>query len=320
MYAATLLTREYLFLSASIFPFLRLLFRPTCVFPHLASPSPLDRWGSLGVLTKATFSFLCRHMLTFEDSEGYRVRAPYQVSPAWQENGKTPVYYFDSVSQKKRSVLRSLTLTVSSADMTDHSPIVVAGSDGLWDNFLGEVSPASKAATNQALSSSLEEIVNDCFQNHLKLDKSCIQELGTGLKNHSRSHMASAHGKPDDLSIFVGTIENNPALEAIDRIRHTAFFDGTDIQDGMEFIQTSSVVPGSEMPKEKMDLIFGTCYFYIQGKPLPNWQRCDDALGASDRCLVLCDGVGGGGPASGKFARMCVKDCLIEAVKLSKAF
>ena len=51
----------------------------------------------------------------------------------------------------------------SASEVADHSPIVVAGSDGLWDNFVGS-SPVDVAETTQAISAKLESTVNDFFQ------------------------------------------------------------------------------------------------------------------------------------------------------------
>ena len=61
--------------------------------------------------------------------------------------------------------------------------------------------------------------------------------------------------------------------------------------------------------------VFGTSYHYCRGRPRNDCvePRCDDAFGDTNRCLVLCDGVGGAGPPSGRWARICVKECLTEA-------
>ena len=70
-------------------------------------------------------------------------------------------------------------------------------------------------------------------------------------------------------------------------------------------------------------LVFGTVYQFGRGSPQKAQRRvdcpeppCDDAFGCTSSCLVLCDGVGGGGAASGRWARICVKACLTEAAKV----
>jgi len=84
----------------------------------------------------------------------------------------------------------------------------------------------------------------------------------------------------------------------------------------------------SSSPRTLPQLVFGTCYHFGRGSPLKAQQRVsqrdgceelpyDDAFGATRQCLVLCDGVGGGGAASGRWARLCVKECLAQAEKIS---
>lgn len=80
----------------------------------------------------------------------------------------------------------------------------------------------------------------------------------------------------------------------------------------------------SSSPRTLPQLVFGTCYQFGRGSPQKALQRAgcpelpyDDAFGATRQCLVLCDGVGGGGAASGRWARLCVKECLAQAEKVS---
>ncbi len=84
----------------------------------------------------------------------------------------------------------------------------------------------------------------------------------------------------------------------------------------------------SSSPRSLPQLVFGTCYHFGRGSPRKAQQRVsqrdgceelpyDDAFGATRQCLVLCDGVGGGGAASGRWARLCVKECLAQAEKIS---
>ena len=80
----------------------------------------------------------------------------------------------------------------------------------------------------------------------------------------------------------------------------------------------------SSSPCTLPHLVFGTCYQFGRGGPQKAQQRAgcvelpyDDAFGATRQCLVLCDGVGGGGAASGRWARLCVKECLAQAEDVS---
>jgi hypothetical protein len=324
MNANILLTSKCLLLFTFVFPSwfcFQYLVGPTYyVFPIWSfsnqppSPSsPLHLWGFSGYTNKATFCCLCRHKHTQKGQY-----PPYQVSPASQKCGVTHQYYF---SELKMYVLKNVDLIVSSEDMMDHCPIVVAGSDGLWDNLLEVENPSDGTSKNQALKKELEETVNECVQSCSRVDAPCIKAMGSFLKDKIVSKMDSAQGQLDDLSIFVANIEKTSVAEQglDDVMRHPKFFDEDqlslpDIQRGLEWV---SAVPVERAPDMEISdkSVFGTSYHYCRGRPRNDRAkpRCDDAFGATNQCLVLCDGVGGAGPASGRWARICVKECLTEA-------
>jgi len=74
---------------------------------------------------------------------------------------------------------------------------------------------------------------------------------------------------------------------------------------------------------DERQLVFGACYSFGRGGPHKTHtpgRECnalpyDDAFGSTNNCLILCDGVGGGGAASGRWARECVELCLRAASK-----
>jgi len=74
---------------------------------------------------------------------------------------------------------------------------------------------------------------------------------------------------------------------------------------------------------DERQLVFGACYSFGRGGPHKTHtpgRECnalpyDDAFGSTNNCLILCDGVGGGGAASGRWARECVEVCLRAASK-----
>lgn len=196
---------------------------------------------------------LCRHMHPATSSGP---PPPFQVAPPSQKFGKGADFYF-SDKETRKCVLRSHTLpVVSASEMAEHSPIVVAGSDGLWDNFATIVSPSDGAATSQALKAKLEEIVNDFFKECGTIN---IKALGTCLKNQTVNQMASAGGKADDLSLFVATLETQPIGQVEAGVLVPDLFDGNiltkDIERGVDRVVLScpstvcvSRPPLSEIP------------------------------------------------------------------------
>ena len=181
---------------------------------------------------------------------------PFQVAPPSQNFGKGSDFYF-SDKELRKCVLRSHPLPdLSASEMAEHSPIVVAGSDGLWDNFATIVSPSDGAATSQALKAKLEEIVNDFFKECGTIN---IKALGTCLKNQTVNQMASAGGKADDLSLFVATLETQPIGQVEAGVLVPDLFDGNiltkDIERGVDRVVLScpstacvSRPPLSEIP------------------------------------------------------------------------
>ena len=73
-------------------------------------------------------------------------------------------------------------------------------------------------------------------------------------------------------------------------------------------------------------LLFGPCFNFGRGGPnkaLQPGRECtalpfDDAFGSTHNFLVLCDGVGGGGAASGRWARECARSCLHSSRKMGR--
>ena len=182
---------------------------------------------------------LCRHMHS-EAATSSGPLPPFQVAPPSQEFGKGSDFYFSDKEMRKR-VLRSHTLPVLSAsEMAEHSPIVVAGSDGLWDNFAAIVNPSDGAATSQTLKAELEEIVNDFFN---ECGTISIKALGDCLKMQTVNRMASVGGKADDLSLFVATLETQAIGQVEAGVLVPDLFDGNistkDIQRGMDRVVLS---------------------------------------------------------------------------------
>ena len=165
---------------------------------------------------------------------------PFQVAPPSQNFGKGSDFYF-SDKELRKCVLRNLTLPdLSASEMAEHSPIVVAGSDGLWDNFATIASPSDSAATSQTLKAKLEEIVNDFFKECGAIN---IKALGTCLKMQTVNRMASAGGKADDLSLFVATLETQPTGHVEAGVLVPDLFDGNistrDIERGVDRVVLS---------------------------------------------------------------------------------
>ena len=121
--------------------------------------------------------------------------------------------------------------------------------------------------------------------------------------------------KPDD--------KQNPCKPETTANRHSVTKLSVQTGDAAAEPKGAATRPSSS-PRTLPHLVFGTCYQFGRGSPQKAQQRAgcvelpyDDAFGATRQCLVLCDGVGGGGAASGRWARLCVKECLAQAEDVS---
>ena len=103
--------------------------------------------------------------------------------------------------------------------------MVVAGSDGLWDNFMGDKAPVGEAEVSNILRQTLENSVNEFVSAMGHDDKKFLEVYGNYLKNTVVNRMASDGGKSDDLSIFVGKVEQTKEPVGPD-VLDTRFFDG----------------------------------------------------------------------------------------------
>ena len=157
---------------------------------------------------------------------------PFQIAPPAQHFGKGPDFFFE----ERKKVLTSCLLTVSHAG--ECNAIVVAGSDGFWDNFLGdkENSCVFEPEISNKLKFQLESSVNDFYTEMGAVNEDFIRSYGKFLKNTVVNQMASPGGKSDDMSIFVGKIETCLGDTVSSEILDTSFFDGqahhADIQKG----------------------------------------------------------------------------------------
>jgi hypothetical protein len=97
----------------------------------------------------------------------------------------------------------------------------------------------------------LEEIVNDFFKECGAID---IKALGACLKMRTVNRMASDGGKPDDLSLFVATLETQPTGHVEAGVLVPDLFDGNistrDIERGVDRVVPACVSrpPLSEIP------------------------------------------------------------------------
>ena len=160
---------------------------------------------------------------------------PFQIAPQAQHFGKGPDFFFGREERKK--VLTSCSLTVSHAG--ECNAIVVAGSDGLWDNFLGGDQGNScvcEPEISNKLKFQLESSVNDFYTEMGAVNEDFIRSYGKFLKNTVINQMASLGGRSDDMSIFVGKIDTCLGDTVSREILDTSFFDGqahhADIQKG----------------------------------------------------------------------------------------
>ena len=102
-------------------------------------------------------AYKCMHLAEAHMHLDCQPPAPYQIRHPKQKYGQTADFYFqDKVFGKQ--VLHSVPVQISS--IVDRNPIVVAGSDGLWDNLLGSGGDLSSDEESRKLKTVLTQTVN----------------------------------------------------------------------------------------------------------------------------------------------------------------
>ena len=144
--------------------------------------------------------------------ENLRHPAPFQIGPPSQNFGRGPDYYFGETKTRKQ-VLKTQKVDVSPTG--ECQTIIIAGSDGLWDNAITaqmDEADVPSQRTSEAIKQWLEKHVNECYQNLLVENNGVdfndlIKSVGNTLKFNVVNRMAGVGGKSDDLSLFVSKIQ-----------------------------------------------------------------------------------------------------------------
>jgi hypothetical protein len=146
-----------------------------------------SRWALL-CLNTASKRFVCSYLADAHVHHDAPAPPfpPFQIKPPGQQFGKGPEFYF---AEFKHKCLHTQMLDLSSSSSGECTVLILAGSDGLWDNILGDrvqLEGGAKGAeqqTSDAIKKKLEETTNDFFEHKGTVDKEYVRAFGNFLKN-----------------------------------------------------------------------------------------------------------------------------------------